>query len=457
MNRFNQKLTLLIMVFAVSNLQANILVNPGFEKPDEPIGTSSLTGTGSGFILMPSWTSFEGSKWNAQRKSDGWDQSLPHKVVRNGKHACIIFWIDSGFYQDFAAISGNTYNVGAWHLSQSLNPVVGKDAVVSIEWYDSGAALLAVPAEVGRFVAATDPVDVWKDVSGNVVAPIGAATGRLVFSSTLITTPETQSLGVFVDDTFVNIAGGAKNQTPSMGETVVSNVFDLLEWENPTPGGVVSVDVFFGADPNTETQLVSEGVGIESVSLSGAGVSIEPSKDYYFRVDIYEDGTPTVTGLVWHFDTNNSAPSVVIANLDPSNEIITWLTAGEAVINLDATVVDDGITNGVTYLWEKILHDGDLETIVSIDPNNTVDTTVTINGLGYYQFRLTADDSEFTGDAVVGIHVFADVCAAVYGDQYWATKFVADFDKNCTVDINDLRVMGLEWLECMSPLLGCAP
>jgi alpha-galactosidase len=137
--------------------------------------------------------------------------------------------------------------------------------------------------------------------------------------------------------------------SPSDGATVpVGDV--LLSWTNldtTVADDPVFVDVWFGTEPNAlspdydYTQVVSAGEDANTVT-----VSAPLAGPYYWQVDSYVDGDPNgepIQGNVYTFYGSNDLPPTVDAGEDRE-------TKSGQPIQLDATVVDDGVS-ALTYAW----------------------------------------------------------------------------------------------------------
>lgn len=139
-------------------------------------------------------------------------------------------------------------------------------------------------------------------------------------------------------------------------------------------------------------------------------------------------------------------------DVDAGPDQVTWLgrsgLPNRETVSLDGTVSDDG---SYTVLWTQV---GNGAPTVTIDPDDTADTSVTITEHGIYEFMLTAFDgagqSEDTVEAVVG----ADACEASHwstGDAY----SMADFNQDCRVDVQDVALFAAKWLNCTNNLTYC--
>ena len=99
----------------------------------------------------------------------------------------------------------------------------------------------------------------------------------------------------------------ASNPDPADGELAVA-LDKNISWSNP--GNAVSIEVFFGTDPNNLTSIYS-GPPINTFNQG----TMNYSTDYYWRVDENE-GDVTATGYTWHFSTMQDPSIVLNENFD---------------------------------------------------------------------------------------------------------------------------------------------
>ena len=102
-----------------------MLINPGFE--DGPTGQMNNP--------IPGWNTWGTNGWH----HDDAGKTIDSKAVK-------IWWVDSGYWQDFSVIEGHTYNFSVYmaHYSDdplrdgSEGPGTGdKKGVVKAEWYNA--------------------------------------------------------------------------------------------------------------------------------------------------------------------------------------------------------------------------------------------------------------------------------------------------------------------------------
>ena len=160
-------LTLILVVCLFSNVQANLLLNGGFEEGD-------LGQLGS--VTIPGWT-----YWG----TDGWHHDdAGYKFDDKG---LVVWWDSVGMYQDvFNVTVGQEYTFSMNAISPTADPLKGWDLVVKAEWLDAGWSKIG-ETEIGRFVGsksatdAGDGAEIWKEISGTSTAVEGAAHGRMFF------------------------------------------------------------------------------------------------------------------------------------------------------------------------------------------------------------------------------------------------------------------------------------
>lgn len=153
------------------SVQAALLVNGDFEDGD----TGQL-----GSTPIPGWSS-----WG----SSGWHHNDAGKIIDT--KAMKTWWVDSGLYQDFSAIAGETYTFSGFlaHFSDDAlrdgneGPGTGdKRGLLKAEWY---LPTFGAPLRVDTFAILTkdSTQDVWIPFSADLVAPVGATIGRMVLAS----------------------------------------------------------------------------------------------------------------------------------------------------------------------------------------------------------------------------------------------------------------------------------
>ena len=263
---------------------------------------------------------------------------------------------------------------------------------------------------------------------------------------------------------------GADNPYPCPA-AVVSSELVGMSWSNPDPNdgtSPITCTVYLGTEPN---RLLMESVTLDpdvhAVFINEDNFPnanpLQNLTTYYWAVDCDDPSVGLIDGLMWDFYVNDNAPPVVDAG--PAQAV--WLgmsgTAGQEIIYLDGTVTDDGLPDppaAYTVLWTQ--EDNGAPAVV-IDPNDVVNTSVTITERGDYLFKLTADDGEVSQEGVhtgmnsdtVRIVVGTDACDAshtVSGEAYDP----GDFNEDCIVNLDDFAVLiAKNWLDCTDTLDNC--
>ncbi len=148
-------------MLAVAGARADLLSNGSLEG-----------GTGLGDV--PSWTS-----WGGSGALDG--------TAHTGTQSIKLWFNDTGFYQDFAVLAGESVNGSIYCYTATANKYdwdVGNAtyAAFRLEWFDAGEANLGGAVESTHFTPA-NAADTWTQLTANnAVAPANTTHGRLVFS-----------------------------------------------------------------------------------------------------------------------------------------------------------------------------------------------------------------------------------------------------------------------------------
>jgi hypothetical protein len=227
-----------------------------------------------------------------------------------------------------------------------------------------------------------------------------------------------------------------------------------LSWTNLEPNSPsdppVYVDVWFGTDPNKPSATYDFNKIADAVeNANSVTVNASVLRTYYWQVNSYMDGDPNVVdyftssepnmieGPVWNFQTVSDAP----VSVNAGDDVVTW--SGQAV-QLDGTVVDDGAST-VNLTWSAEPSDG-----VVFDPNEFAEdpivtiTKATDNPSGVL-LTLSGQDAVSSDEDNMWIHVYDTACLAAIAEG--AELEPGDFDEDCDVDIEDLRVTAEEWLD----------
>lgn len=257
----------------------------------------------------------------------------------------------------------------------------------------------------------------------------------------------------------------AHNPNPA-DEAIVETDLASLSWINPepnAPGGILTCDVYFGYLPEGQTEpnllqmdKVTLGNNVTTVAINTTNFPkygvLKNQQTYYWQVDVHDSSaSEVIAGQMWSFYTNdNAAPTV-----DAGPEQVVWLgksgTPGQDLVMLDGTTSDDGLpTSTYTRTWSQISGPE-----VTISPDDTDDTSVTVTARGTYVFELMADDGDRQSADTVQVIVGTDSCDASHlstEDPYDA----GDWNQDCIVDLQDFAALiSANWLDCTDTLTDC--
>jgi hypothetical protein len=247
------------------------------------------------------------------------------------------------------------------------------------------------------------------------------------------------------------------NRTPGYDGIVVGTGTKTLTWSKLTPvapATSVLVDVWFGTDTGTWTEVDNDFAGETSVAVTVA------EGDYVWKVDSYLYGNPAsvqydlndndpnfppvVRGTVLPFSVVDDAPPTIVVD---TVDMLTW--AGEPV-TLTATVTDDLVSASsvawsspadanIVYSAESYVYPTATVTVTSDShqPNTTITATVTDgNPLGL-------DDSD-----TVLVDFAEDACQGAGGGfQHLWDVYQADYDNDCIIDLSDFAQMAAQWMD----------
>ncbi len=218
-----------------------------------------------------------------------------------------------------------------------------------------------------------------------------------------------------------------------------------LSWTLPdpcVPGQPVSVDVYFTEDLQMLEQFTDpEAMRIVSKqSVTSVVVQTKPKTRYYWAIDSYigSDNDP-VYGPIYSFVADNMPPEV-----DAGKDVVTWLTDGVRVGNMDATVIDDGAISPYTVQWTVVSEPN--EGAAVIETATAEDTGITLSELGEYVLQLDASDGEYSGSDTVTINVYSDSCQAAQSLPDYV-PLVGDLNGDCKVDEADMALLEENWLQ----------
>lgn len=235
---------------------------------------------------------------------------------------------------------------------------------------------------------------------------------------------------------------------PYLDETVVVGTLELAwnNWDPNHPGAQVTVDVWFGKEPNMmENSLVLTGANVTDLPRSSIPVNVPEAGTYYWRVDT-DNGAETVhTGDVFMFEAVAYKPPILTAR-----SVFTTMDLLPATI--PATITDN--TSPITTV-EFVLLEDDFEFpagAAAVLTNTTVDTqnptaTLTTDKPGTYKVELTISDDTTTRRRIIEVVVYDDACQAKKDSPTgWAANY---YDRNgdCLVDLSDFVVFAAQWLD----------
>jgi hypothetical protein len=244
--------------------------------------------------------------------------------------------------------------------------------------------------------------------------------------------------------------------SPVPGDTAtVDTTLSILDWTNPSPavaGNPVYCDVYLGTSADRlSMDKVTLGNDISQVDITTANFPVYGyilnNTTYYWAVDVHDAGNVRM-GTMWSFTTSHTDPPLVSAGSDQ----VVWLgksgTAGQETVLLDGSVSS---TSAYTVQWTQVASGAPT---VSITPNNTDDTSVTITSRGTYVFRLTANNGIQVSDTVQVI-VGSSSCDASHMST-GAAYNAMDQNHDCVVNLADFAVLIVnDWLVCTDRLTNC--
>lgn len=224
--------------------------------------------------------------------------------------------------------------------------------------------------------------------------------------------------------------------SPEMGEIVPAGNVDLI-WTHLDPnhpGATVTVDVWFGTDPNKLSLGYSQV--LTGSSAQTVTVSAPTPGTYYWQVDSYTGAPEMVEGDVFSFDATNDSPPTVEAGISMD----TWV---DQPVQLDATITDDGVSP-IAILWTAddptaVFSDDSIE-----DPTVTVD-----NAAGQINLTLTVQDGlNPPVSDIVQITVYDDACDAARRGDGRDQLYPGDFNGDCIIDLTDFATeIAAKWLD----------
>jgi hypothetical protein len=257
---------------------------------------------------------------------------------------------------------------------------------------------------------------------------------------------DTPTTGRFALYGLNNVAG---NTPQNWSETVLMDTNTGQEWNSVMPMTTALTNGWItDLDDNVAgiSEVISGTVVGSTITISGAPL------DAFLQSRI-DDG-----GLVTFILANDDGSDRGFGIGSKENATVAYrprlrLTyvlqgggSGDAVVNLDGTVTDDGLpANTFDFLWTQVSG----PSAVVIDPNTTEDTTVSIGTAGTYVFQLDSNDTDLTGTDTVQVYVGINPCDAAQNMPTY-TAILSDLNSDCFVDLEDVATVASEWLECNS-------
>ncbi len=443
-----------LAVCMVGIAKAELFTNPGFEDDLTDWSNwgsgSNRTGASTSVAVMEDGTAHSGDKY----AENSWDlNAVPAPT--------------SGFnllFQNPLIVPGDTYTLSAWlrdGLADPQNPGAGTiPARLTFEqrWWDGVSSDRGDEVDVnGDGQTSDDRVhfdfDVPSDGQWHLISATHTAPLTVNQFTAIVVIMQAGSI-LDMDDVSI-MPNNAHNPNPADGSDVAITL-DALGWENPVPNDPeqpITCEVYFTSDypeagmyegdPNFTDYAESIPVNEDNISAS-VPEALVFGTTYHWRVDCTDPNTEeTVIGHVWEFTVSNTGPAV-----DAGDDVHVWLTDGSVVVNLAATVTDDGHPSPpAAYTLGWAVTSGAVGTILITNPA-VEDAQVIINALGAYTLELTADDSELSGSDSVVINVYETACDATKGAGIVLPA--TDVNQDCAINMGDVLEIAANWLECMS-------
>jgi hypothetical protein len=230
---------------------------------------------------------------------------------------------------------------------------------------------------------------------------------------------------------------------PADGETVPDGPTQL-QWTLPEPNdpaGIITCDVYFGTNPKVEANpKVVTGQAVESVN-----VTLDIDTNYYWALDLYDSSVstnyPVYLSPIFTLNTMNISPVV-----NAGDDVETWLTDGQKVIQLDGIASDeDGRPAPITLAWTVIAEPNESNPAQINDPVAT-NPTVTVIEPGTYTLQIEASDGEYTTADTMQIVLYADACEHAKNQEGFVL-IPGDINEDCIVNELDLAILEENWLQ----------
>ncbi len=257
----------------------------------------------------------------------------------------------------------------------------------------------------------------------------------------------TRDVAIYFFDGYTFVTASALNTRlnpgPSDGSTVLVGPIQL-EWTLPepdAPGGIVTCDVYFGTNPEIESNpKIVIGQAVESVPVTLAANTI-----YYWALDLYDssisDTAPSYLSPIFTFNTMNIAPDV-----NAGDDAATWLDNGQRTVRLDGIATDpDGGPGPAMLVWTVIAEPNESNP-AQISDAHSANPTVTLREPGSYTLQLEAGDGEYTATDTMQIVLYADPCEHAKNQEGFE-PIPGDINEDCIVNELDLAILEEHWLQ----------
>ena len=455
-----------IILFLTAGIcaQANVLENPGFEEGTAWIPLDSI----------PGWLNWGGS---------GGVHNDPGRTIDT--QALMLWWTDSGLYQDFPAIAGHTYRFSGYML-HPFNDALregDKTGEFRAEWYNATDSRIGTDIMFGQ-ISKDDPTDTWLFYTADLTAPAGTAYGRYLIR---MFQPTAGDGIVSYDDTSVYdlaLYGQAYDPDPSDGDNVGLDLA-ALSWKNHDPNNpndTIICDVYLDDDPNFLSPSMASGIITGTVLLSelDPNVVLVDDTKYYWYVDSTDPNTPgnpvTFPGVVWTFQVADLPPAV-----NAGDNQYLWIymddvdgEPNQVTFTITGTYTDDGKSPILSAEWIQGAHEGGgTVTILSQDwtpgpdaephTSGTVEAEINATANGWLFLTLEVTDSAGTGTDTMNVGVYNTCLEAAIEDpsdttieDNWPDGH-GDIDGDCDTDLEDFALMASSWVNCMTVKAGCTP
>ena len=227
----------------------------------------------------------------------------------------------------------------------------------------------------------------------------------------------------------------AMNPAPAYEENGVSTSADL-SWEAPPDVTSPTYDVYLSTDPNLPT--AGNQIANDITATTCDPGALNAASTYYWRVDV-NSGSPVV-GWVWTFET--ALPKA----LNPSPGDGDTNIARNATLSWDGGVDGDG--NPPTA--HRLYFDPN-ETLVATRDSGNVAVYVDLPpGTTTYDPDLAWDtqyfwivDEVYTSETALG-----DLWDFTVDEELLCPSNDADVNDDCLINIEDLRLIVADWLDC---------